>query len=183
MYCIHCLTAETKFNLLLEERIEMYESFSLFWSFFCELLPFPTQHVVMMMDGRRRQQSGTVHGSVTIHLAHLHAHHQHEQIQDSCFWCVQLSCSPVMINYVAPLIDTVGSDGSKFRWITTDKYKAPCVPKDPKLLHKLSAVMHQPHLRDQYIFLGKCKCLWGEKDIYSAELQIQQEWNKKDVRN
>lgn len=42
---------------------------------------------------------------------------------------------------------------------------------DPKLLHKLNTAMHQPHLRDQYIFLGKCKGLSGEKDIYSAELQ------------
>lgn len=64
----------------------MYGSFSLLRPFFCETLPLPTQHVVvMMMDGRRRQQSGTVHGSVTIHLVHLHAYHQHKQLQDSCF--------------------------------------------------------------------------------------------------
>lgn len=88
-----------------------------------------------------------------------------------CFWCVQLLCSPVIINYVASLIDTVGSDGSKFHWITADIYKAPCIPEDPKLLYKLSTAMHQPHLRDQYIFLGKCRCLWGEKGIYSMELQ------------
>lgn len=145
--------------------------FSLLWPFLCEPLPLPTQHAVVMMDGRRRQQPGTVQGSVTIHLTHLHAYHQREQLQDSCFWCVQLWCSPVIINYVASLIDTVGSNGSKFHWITTDIYKASCIPEDPKLLYKLSTVMHQPHLRDQYIFLGKHRCLWGEKGIYSTELQ------------
>lgn len=51
---------------------------------FVNHFPFPP-NVVMMMDGRRRQESGTVHGSVTIHLVHLHAYHQHEQLQDSCF--------------------------------------------------------------------------------------------------
>lgn len=149
----------------------MYESSSLLWPFLCEPLPLPTQHVMMMMDGRRRQKSGTVHGSVSINLAQLHAYHQHEQLQDSSFWCVQLSCSPVINNYVASLIDTVGSEESKFHWITSDIYKAPHIPMDPKLLHKLNTAMHQPHLRDQYIFLGKCKGLSGEKDIYSAELQ------------
>lgn len=175
-FCVDVLhplpTAQTKFKPLSEERkIEMYERFALLWPFFCEPLPLPTQHVVMMMDGRRRQQSGTVHGSVTIHLAHPRASHQHEQRQGSPFWCVQLLCSPVIINYVASLIDTVGSDGSKFHWITTDMYKAPCIPEEPTPLYKPSAVMHQPHLRDQYIFPGKCRCLWGEKGTYSTELQ------------
>lgn len=147
----------------------MLESFTLLCLFFCEPIPLATQHVVMMMDGRRRQQSGTVQGSVTIHLAHLHAYHQHERVQDSCFWCVQLSSHPVIINYVASLIDTGGSDGSKFHWITADMYKARCIPEGPKLLYKLSTAMHQAHLRDQYIFLGERRWLWGEKGIDSTE--------------
>lgn len=166
-----------------ERRIEMYEILSLLWPFFCEPLPLPTQHVVMMMDGRRRQQSGTVQGSVTIHLAHLRAYHQHEQLQDSCFRCVQLSCSPVVINYVASLIDTVGSDGSRFHWITTDIYKAPCVPEDPRLLYKLSTAMHQPHLRDQCIFQGKRRCLRWNRHLQPRAAKHNSRGSRQIVRS